>query len=436
MKARALSPDRWWLVCILLVGIGLAGSAYLTGRVFASFASGKPEGFDLCAALFSTGCDDTLADERSWILNVPIAGWGLVYFTSLAGLLFLARFMKRAFETEALLAGSLVTLAGIGVGLALSVAAWLGHARLCPLCLSVHAINLLLLLALRQASGRPVREQVRILRDASEWLLRSRAEMPDPVRWKFVGFGAVALLAAVAYQWVYVESALRRPPAAAAPDRARIIAAYRASPRFTLPATEEDPHLGPLTAPVRLVVFGSFQCPACRRFAGTLSQLQHRFRDRLLVVYKHYPLSTRCNRRLTEDMQPGACEFAWAAEAARRQERFWPFHDALLAAGTDASEATIAQTVRRLKLDPARFDADRQSNSTRDRVAEDIDLGNRLKIPGTPAVFLDGHLVRPARGEILEILIRHELGQQTAGSPRHGRDIMGLGRLRHEGRPS
>jgi protein-disulfide isomerase len=125
---------------------------------------------------------------------------------------------------------------------------------------------------------------------------------------------------------------------------------------------------------------------------------------------------------------------AWAAEAAHRQARFWPFHDALLVTGTDAPRA-IAEAARRLNLDPARFDEDRESSSARDAVARDIALGDRLKIPGTPAVFLEGRLVTPPTEDVLEILIRYELERHVAGSPRGDRDIMDVGRPRKD-RPS
>lgn len=190
---------------------------------------------------------------------------------------------------------------------------------------------------------------------------------------------------------------------------------------------ETDPHLGPLGAPVQLVVFASFRRAACKRFAGTLSQLRRRFGAQLLIVYKHYPLSTRCNGRLTVDKQPGACEVAWAAEAAHRQGRFWSFHDTLFAARVDAPEEAIALTVRRLNLDPARFDADRQSESTKTWVMEDVELGTYLEIPATPAVFLNDRLVRPADGEILAVLVEHELGEAAATSMRHDRSVSALG---------
>jgi len=40
-------------------------------------------------------------------------------------------------------------------------------------------------------------------------------------------------------------------------------------------------------------------------------------------------------------------------------------------------------------------------------------VGTRLQIPGTPAVFLDGRLVRSTSAASLAILIRHELQGQV-----------------------
>jgi len=215
----------------------------------------------------------------------------------------------------------------------------------------------------------------------------------------------------VTYQWVYVESALRRPHPSS-PSPAQIIAAYRDSPQVALPIDHDDPRIGPLDAPVQLVVFASFECPACREFAPTVSELHEEFGDRLLIVFKHYPLSNRCNERLSSDKQPGSCEIAWAAEAARQQGRFWAFHDAVFAAPDGAAARIAERAVREIGLYPLWFEADRRSPATLDRVANDVALGTRLGIPGTPAVFLDGRLVRPTDRETLEILIRRQLAER------------------------
>ena len=387
----------------------MAASAYLLARTFALVAPAGHVSPDLCSTLFSASCDATLADPHAWVMGIPLAGWGLVYFSMLATLLALARFVGGAFRAHALLSGSALAFAGFGCGLALMADTVMAHKPVCPLCVTVHALSLGLVFVLQRAVSRPLRDQWASLREALRDVSVAGAQVVEMSRWRLVGFGCVALVATIAYQWVFVEAALRRPTSEQPANRSAIIATYVTSPKRTLPVSESDPHRGPLDAPVKLVVFESFQCPHCQQFAATLPRLEREFGDRLLVVFKHYPLSSRCNDRLNKDMQPDACEIAWAAEAAHRQERFWPFHDAMLAAGKGASASVIERAAQGAGLEPARFEADRHSAAVRERVAEDIELGNELKLPGTPAVYLDGRLVRPASAEVLEILIRHEL---------------------------
>ena len=406
MNLEPRPAQRWWWAASLLTGLGMALSGYLLARTFALIAPAGHVSPDLCSALFTASCDATLSNGRAWVLGIPLAGWGLVYFSMLAALLALARFIAGAFKAHALLAASALAAVGLGCGLVLTAGVLLRSEPLCPLCVSVHTLSLALVFVLPRAVARSWRELLTIVRDAWRGL---GAAARETSRWRLVGFGCVALVATIAYQWVFVEAALRRPTSEQRANRAAIISAYVTSPKRTLPVSESDPHRGPLDAPVKLVVFESFQCPHCQQFAAALPRLEREFGDRLLVVFKHYPLSTRCNDRLNKDMQPDACEIAWAAEAAHRQERFWPFHDAMLAAGKAASARAIERAAHGAGLEPARFEADRHSPAVRERVAEDIELGNELKLPGTPTVYLDGRMVRPASVEVLEILIRHEL---------------------------
>jgi protein-disulfide isomerase len=389
------------------VALGTAIATPLLTRTFGLLGSRHPETFDLCA-LLAADCDAALGDQRFWLFGVPPAAWTLVYYATLAGLLFLARFLKETFQAEALLAAAVVTLSGVLAGASHALAGALGRVPVCAACLVVLWVNVMLLFAVHKASARSLGEQVRLLRTAGQWVLRSGPAAPQ-ARWKLVGLVSVAFAAIVVYQWLYVETDLRRQRAASASATDRMIAAYRTSPRVAIPVSPDDPHLGSLRAPIQMTVFASFTCSACRRFAPVLQQLRERFGDRLLVAFKHYPLSTECNDRLTVDQQPGSCEVAWAAEAAHRQGAFWSFHDAMFAAAAEGvDESTIVRVVRELDLDGVQFAADRKSASARERVAENAELGTRLRIPGTPAVFLNGRLVRPAL-EALEILIRQEL---------------------------
>lgn len=68
--------------------------------------------------------------------------------------------------------------------------------------------------------------------------------------------------------------------------------------------------LGPVDAPLKLVVFSSFQCPSCRELAKEFPYLTRHFGAELTIVFKHYPLSTACNPVTRRDHHPRACQAA------------------------------------------------------------------------------------------------------------------------------
>ncbi len=111
------------------------------------------------------------------------------------------------------------------------------------------------------------------------------------------------------------------------------------------------------------------------------------------------------------DRHPRACEAARAAEAARRQGKFWPFHDGLYASELDASEATLQQIAQEAGLNLKRFEADRRAPTTMAKVKSDIELGSRLGVNGTPTVFLNGRRVKHRSPRALQVLI----GQESVG---------------------
>lgn len=79
--------------------------------------------------------------------------------------------------------------------------------------------------------------------------------------------------------------------------------------------------MGPPDAPVTLVMFSDFQCPACAVAAGRLRALREAYPNDVTVLYRHYPLP----------YHPHAIAAARASECAAAQGRFEAFHDALFA---------------------------------------------------------------------------------------------------------
>jgi len=131
-----------------------------------------------------------------------------------------------------------------------------------------------------------------------------------------------------------------------------------------------------------VIVYGDYECPFCAAVDVRLHGLE------LRVAFRHFPVRSSHPRA-----QAAAC----AAEAAARQDAFWPFHDALFADQGRLEDPHLWARAERLGLDLARFDADRRSDAVAERVRADFRGGIRAGVATTPTLFVDGerHAGRP-----------------------------------------
>jgi protein-disulfide isomerase/uncharacterized membrane protein len=404
---RGLAVRRSWLgLAICSLGLGSAVSVYLLHRSWELLVAGAPGHFDVCSTVFGRGCDATLRSGASWLLGIPLAGWGLVFYCTLAALLALGWWLGNDFRAESLVAALLLSGLGAVASVLLGMLMAAGWAPLCPLCLLVHAINLVLVVALKQSGGLTFVQLRRFAAAGWRFALGRDEDAATARPWKVVAFLAAGLVGVIAYQWIFVESALRR----VAPDvtPAEAIREFQSAARHELPMEATDPRLGPADAPLRLVVFFSFQCPACADLSREIRTLPEEFHSNLCLVAKHFPLGPDCNPVVRTAGHPRACEAARAAVAAQAQGRFWPLHDALLQADWSTTES-LSPLARAAGLDLARFEADRADAATASKVQADIELGRRLGVAETPAVFLNGRRVREFSPATLRLLISHEL---------------------------
>jgi uncharacterized membrane protein/predicted DsbA family dithiol-disulfide isomerase len=133
--------------------------------------------------------------------------------------------------------------------------------------------------------------------------------------------------------------------------------------------------LGNPAAPVQVVVFADFECPYCRAIFAPVEGFAKAHPDRVWLCYRSFPLAY--HRR--------AMAAARAAEAAADQEHYWDYAE-LLEQGTLGD---LRVPAFRLHLDLVRFDRDRRSQGTLDRVEADEADAQRSGIRSVPAVFIN-----------------------------------------------
>ena len=164
-----------------------------------------------------------------------------------------------------------------------------------------------------------------------------------------------------------------------------------------------DSHVsGNPQAPVTIVEFGDFQCPACGREQEVIREIRQKYGDQICWVFRQFPI-------------PSLHQFAEAAavasECAADQGKFWEAVDKLYDNQTDLSNEALRRYAAELGLDTERFNQCLNSDATLARVRRDLDDAHALGVRGTPTFFVNQQAIgRPPTVEEFAQLINQALG--------------------------
>lgn len=143
--------------------------------------------------------------------------------------------------------------------------------------------------------------------------------------------------------------------------------------------------IGPPDAPVRIVEFGDYGCPFCRREEEALRALRRAYPTQVAVVYHYLPL----------DIHPDAYQGARLANCAADQGDFEAVHDLLYSAitlhGLDPAEVAREGHISDLKA----YVGCAGKTDPVPRIEADIQTAGRLDIVAVPAVIFQGTLLHP-----------------------------------------
>jgi len=157
-------------------------------------------------------------------------------------------------------------------------------------------------------------------------------------------------------------------------------------------AVASDDHVrGKADAPVTLIDYTDFQCPACGAYYPVLEQLLKDMDGKFKLVVRHYPLI---------QIHPNALAGSRAAEAAGKQGKFFEMYDQLYSKQSEWSQAadpTISifpAYAGNIGISVDQFRKDMADSSLDDKINKDRDSGNSLNVEGTPTFFLNGKIVK------------------------------------------
>ncbi len=153
------------------------------------------------------------------------------------------------------------------------------------------------------------------------------------------------------------------------------------------PADETDHIWGDLDAPVQLIIYDDFECPFCARFYDTVNQIKEYFGNKVVVVFRHFPLR----------FHPNAMNAALASECAAEQGKFWEMYDKIFA-DNKARRLSVEQfkkDAKDLGLDLVKFNQCLDTKKYKDKIERQMLEGRNAGVTGTPGNFING---RPLPG--------------------------------------
>ncbi len=376
-----MSSSRGTSWCLLfgLVGVGLAG--YLT-YLHLGMMRGELLGGPACDT-GTLNCHAVTASAWSSFLGLPLALWGLLGYLLIVALALLGR-QSPEWAARTMTLTALLALVFVGADLALLwlMAFVIGY--YCLFCLLTYAVNLLLLLASLRSLPLPRLAALGRAGAALRSLVPSGQRPATWLFWGLVSSGVSGIIALHLATMFVMRGTLG--------GSARQIREFiTTQPRLTLNVSG-SPVKGPTEAPLRLVEFSDFLCPACQRATklNTIIFASHR-RDAQLI-FKHFPLDTSCNDKIGRMVHPGACQLAAASECANLQGKFWLFHDRvfeLIEPGGGVDPNQVAKDPR-VGLDAERFQECLASGQGMEAVKRDIADGAGIGVTSTPTFVLNG----------------------------------------------
>ena len=177
----------------------------------------------------------------------------------------------------------------------------------------------------------------------------------------------------------------------------------------TVEIADSDHVKGIAATPVSIVVYADFQCPACANENDTMTRIWPNLRDKAHLVFRHFPITAA---------HPNSWTASLYAEAAGNQDRFWEMHDYLFAmqatwSGLSNVESEFDSYALELNLDLDRIHADIKSDAVVQKIRNDQRGGNSSGVLSTPAVFVNGRLLRQTSADRITEVVNEEYAENA-----------------------
>lgn len=152
------------------------------------------------------------------------------------------------------------------------------------------------------------------------------------------------------------------------------------------------------TGKVKIAYFFDFNCGHCTKQGETINEVLKKTKD-VTIIYKNFPI-----------LAPSSETAAKAALAANLQGKYKEYYDELYKpANHGRDDATLERVAKSLKLDMAKWKADKEGEAVKAELSHVRDLAGKMKISGTPLLAIAPDKVFPGRVDQLMEIVQKSL---------------------------
>ncbi|MDP2304977.1 MAG: thioredoxin domain-containing protein [Pseudomonadota bacterium] len=398
------SIGLWLLVPLMLFGIFVGG--LMTWHHDTQLYGGEEQQGALigCTESAEVNCDIVNTSAYSEIAGIPIATLSIPFYATVLVLAILA--LRRRIGARAL-----IVTAGAGALVYSGFLYYISTSELkyvCAWCIRLYGVNaaIVVLGLFGGKLARPDKNLLVTIGGIYIGLLLLAAGGERLYRASLTGSGGTVIADAADER--------ERDPKGDAPTLSFTVKTEDNNER-TYALDADDAWTGNRDAKVAVVMFGDLECGYCKRSSAEIGRLEATYGDRVLFVYKHFPMDPACNPGVKNKKHREACLAAKASVCAQEQGVFWAFHDLAYKNQHQLGADYLRTYAVQAGSDGGAYDACMSTDAPLAKVRHDAEVGASLDVHGTPRIFVNGKLYRSgSSAEVMARAIEVALGASEA----------------------
>lgn len=386
---------RFWLFWTMLVSLAGTIVSFIATRQYISVKILGRESNSFCNLSQTVNCDQVYATSHADLFGQPASLWGLLFFLWLVALSLMALRQEESSSSKTALFGTCFSFGGLIFCLYKAYVSFFVLEVVCLLCVATYILTFLGFVGWIGFLGFNWKPW-NFVKQPSAWI------KPLLFTLFFMGAGLA----------VGIPQVQKRIPKLDLQGLSvkELMQFHFSQSEYHFEIDERAPVWGNPSAKVTLVVFSDFQCPFCRRAAMHLQPMLYEFRDRIKLVFYHYPLDPSCNDQVRMKGHDKACLSAFAARCAQEHGDFWGFHDDIFKNQEDLSLERFTELAVKRGWPKQYMQHCIDDPVTADIVKAQITAANKIYITGTPTLLINNRrLTNWLHPGLLRAVIEEEL---------------------------